>query len=230
MIEYSPEELEKAQSWCPEISYCQDKNSIVGTLRISPCHYKKKSYPKSPGRNPIWEILQGKDNQGRCTTGEYSIEINFDQKDSWYPWYPKVYELSGKIEKLAAELGMQTTDLHLYPQDDACCLGISINPVDSLSEFVLHVVHPYFVWQAYYAQHEKVPPCGEYSHGTKGHTEAISDYEETITSISKFGRNKRCPCERGKNYSDCCWHEDKEKKQNLRKWKQSVRLNKNMMK
>lgn len=207
MIEYSQEEFDKAKTWFPGLDYYPDDNRILGSLAISACYYKEKK-----SKNLItWEIEPCNTDHSECITGKYLIEIDLDQESE----YPKVYEIGEKIERLANELEKRVIDLHLYPQDKRCCLGINFDPGTSLSEFILYDVYPYFVWQAYYYKYRKLPPCGEYSHGITGWKEAREDYKKKIESykdkiVGKIGRNKPCLCGSNKKYKKCCLSQDEE--------------------
>lgn len=206
-MEYSQEEFDKVKTWFPGLDYFPDDNRISGILTISACCYKEKKF-----ENLItWEIRPYSPGQSECITGEYLIEIDLGQDGE----YPKVYEIGEKIERLANELKKRVIDLHSYPQDKRCCLGINFSPRTALSEFILYDVYPYFVWQAYYFKYKKMPPCGEYSHGIQGWREATEDYKEKIQSYrdkiaGKTGRNNPCPCGSNKKYKKCCLSQDEE--------------------
>ena len=80
----------------------------------------------------------------------------------------------GELDDWRRSSANKIIDLHLYPNDGSCCLGIfSKREDETLSEFVINKVFPYFVWQAYYEKFEKIPPCGEYSHDRQGVREFV---------------------------------------------------------
>ena len=186
MIEYSSNDFKETLKWFPDLKYCQNDNKITGHIIIHPCHYVKKE-------NSIdqWEIKPCETNENECVTGEYLIEIDFNNHPLGWP---KVYEIGEKIERLAKKLNKKVQDLHLYPNDKSCCLElIPLKRTASLKDFIIYRVYPYFVWQAYYEKYRKIPPCGEYSHGKKGIEEAIEDSKKYITSLKKIGKNEKCP-------------------------------------
>ena len=207
MIKCSDEEFNKIKKYFPDLDYNSSNQEIFGKLIIPPCRYEKIEKK--------WIIKPCNTNYDDYITGEYLILIKLNESIKC----SKVYEISEKIETLAKELNKPVNDLHLYPQDKNCCLGIFIESITSLSEFIIHRVYPYFVWQAYYAKYKKTPPCGEYSHGKKGYEEAIQDYEKNITSLQKIGRNEKCPCQSGKKYKKCCLEKDEQKKFSLHSFK-----------
>ena len=201
---YSKQEFDSIKARFPGLEYQQKNNLIIGYIYIGPCRYVKEQ----DGRFTV-KSCTVKDNG--CITGEYLIRINLGSATK----EPEVYEISEKIESVAKNLKKSLADLHLFPHNRQCCLGIRIEPTKSLSEFILHDVYPYFVWQAYYSQYQKIPPCGEYSHGNEGIKEAAEDYKKTICCLDKYGRNQSCPCGSGKKYKCCCRIVDEEKKRHL---------------
>ncbi len=189
MIEYTLEEFTEIQKYFPNLYYDEKENCIRGELNFS-ARYQKQSKKKG---EDIWEIIpcsSGSD----CLRDCYEIKILLnDTQSEW----PKVFETGGRIEKLAAEIGKPIIDLHIYPSNNSCCLGIDFNTNITLRKFVLNKVYPYFVWQAYFDKYRKIPPCGEYSHGGKGFAEYRQDLE-------KIGRNDPCICGSGEKYKKCC--------------------------
>ena len=125
---------------------------------------------------------------------EIEIRLNDLRHDK-----PKVFETGGRIIRLARELSKSIIDLHLYPDNGDCCLGLFLpNSNETLSEYVLRKVYPYFVWQAYFSKYRKVPPVGEWPHGALGQ-------QEFLMHIRTIGRHQPCPCGSGKKFKDCCY-------------------------
>lgn len=206
LIEYSQKEFDKVKTWFPRLDYFPRDKTIVGRIDIGPCRYIEKQC----GNLTEWEIEPCNQNALECISGDYLIEVDLKQKNG--NGYPRVFEIGEKIERLANKLGKRVIDLHLYPQDKRCCLGINIART-SLSEFILYDVYPYFVWQAYYYKYRKVPPCGEYSHEITGLKEATEYYKKKNEYykgkiVGKTGRNKPCPCGSNKKYKKCCLSKD----------------------
>jgi len=185
MIQYCDKELKKIQTKFPNLFYDNKTGFVKGELNFSNVAYRLNH------RNN-WVIEQYQANSSERITDCYEIEIRFVGK------IPEVYETAGRIKKLAKERGKEIIDYHQYPQDGRCCLTIpTYNPSETLSNFVLQKVYPYFVWQAYYEKYNQIPPCGEYSHGKKGCIEFRDDIKNT-------GVNDPCPCNSGKKYKHCC--------------------------
>ena len=183
VIEYSPTEMDKIQRHFPGLYY--DKGAIRGEVSFSARY--ELSVIKDKKKWTITSCSSGKD----CIQDVYEIEILLNGQ-------PKVFEVGGRIKKLAKEIGRPVIDLHIYPEDESCCLGIFLrNERETLSDFVIKKVYPYFVWQAYFEKFRKTPPCGEYSHGKQGQQEFWTDIFET-------GRNERCPCGSGRKFKICC--------------------------
>lgn len=174
----------------------------MGELDFVACYQKRQG----KNRKYTWEIISCPLDEN-CIHDYYEIKILLDSsvKNGW----PKVFETGGRIEKLASQTGQKVIDLHLYPNDKSCCLGICVNPNITLTAFIYNIVYPYFVWQAYYHKYKKVPPCGQYSHGRKG-------IEECLQQLETIGRNDKCICNSGKKYKYCCIHNETAIKSRLR--------------
>jgi hypothetical protein len=186
MILYNKQDFSILTKEFPDLYYDKNNKTVKGELSFN-AHYKNTG---NKG-NDRWKIFPCTSKKN-CLEGCYEIEINLNANA------PKVYEPNGKIKKLAKKLGKSVNDLHLYNGDNQCCLGLGINNNSSLSRFVVDWVYPYFVWQAYFKKHNKVPPCGEYPHNRKS---AQKEYEYDMKSL---GVNDSCPCKSGKKYKKCC--------------------------
>ena len=189
-IQYSPAEMEKIQCRFPGLYY--DKGAVRGEISFG------ARYELSGRRKKREWIITNCSSGKNCVQDVYEIEILLNGQ-------PKVFEVGGRIKKLAEELGRPIFDLHLFP-DESCCLGIFlINEGEPLSDFVINKVYPYFVWQAYFEKFGKIPPCGQYSHGEQGRRE----FQKHVFDI---GRNDRCPCGSGLKFKICCHSKIKGKK------------------
>lgn len=207
----SPKEFAKIREWFPELKYYSQDKTIIGRMNIGPCRYVKK-------QNGIeWDIQPCNQSDPECILGSYLIKIDLKEID--ISGNPKVYEIEGKIEQLAKELNKDIINLHVYPIDKSCCLGIFLR-VKTFSEFIRDNVYPYFVWQSYYSIYKALPPCGEYSHGIEGIKEAIADRMERFEYIDsqiagQVGRNEKCLCGSNKKYKKCCLDKDEEHKKEI---------------
>ncbi len=179
--------MREINRYFPNLHYSEDV--VKGEIDFS-AKYK----PSVSKHNKYWVIVPCLPEHGGIQD-VYQIEIRLNElRDD----KPKVFETGGRIKRLAEELKLQTIDLHLNPGDEDCCLGIFLpNLNETLSEFVLNKVYPFFVWQAYYSKFRKIPPVGAWSHGVKGH-------QEFFKHVHKIGRNQPCPCGSGKKFKTCC--------------------------
>ena len=196
MVPYSTTEFQKVQKHFPDLYYESENNCITGKLKFE-SRYQEKL--RKNGKNS-W-VIKPCSSDNDCLNGCYEISISFGENRAGLP---KVFETGGRIEKLAKEMGKPIIDLHVYPSDNSCCLGIGIPPSLTLYDFIVRRVYPYFVWQAYFDKYRKVPPCGEYSHGESGIIEYLQDEYEYLRDIKKIGRNDPCFCRSGKKYKKCC--------------------------
>ena len=186
MIEYSPEEMRKINFKFPNLYY--DDGKIKGEIDFKAKYVLAR---KKKGQTEKWMICDCEDGE-ECIIDAYDIAIHLDTS------YPRVFETAQRIRNLANERKLGLADVHLFPKDGSCCLGLFLeNPNETLSSFVVHKVYPYFVWQAYFEKYNKIPPCGEYSHGETGRRE----FEIDLMSVS---RNQPCPCGSGKKLKHCC--------------------------
>ncbi len=182
-IEYSAAEMGKIQRCFPHLRY--DTGAVKGKIGFS-VRYERSGREKKEE----WEIVPCSSGDD-CIQDVYEIEIHLNGQI-------KVFEVGGRIVKLAKQLDKPIIDLHLYPNDMSCCLGLFWpNTKETLSEFVINKVYPYFVWQAYFEKFGKIPPCGEYPHGKQGK-------QEFQRHVLNTGRNDRCPCGSGKKAKNCC--------------------------
>lgn len=183
MIEYSVSEMDKINLCFPNLYY--ERGAIRGEIDFS------AEYRLSKRKKKEWKIESCSSGNG-CIQDVYEIAIDLNHRP------PKVFEVGGRIAKLARNLGKPIIDLHIYPEDESCCLGIFLpNERETLSDFVLKKVYPYFVWQAYFEKFGKIPPCGEFPHGDEGMKEFQKQVRDT-------GRNDPCPCGSGIKFKRCC--------------------------
>ena len=187
MIRYNTSEMEEINCHFLNLFYSEDvvKGEIDFSVKYKPSISKNIKY---------WNIVPCSSEHG-CIQDVYDIEIRLkDLRDG----KPKVFEIGGRIKRLAEKLNLPIVDLHLYPGDEDCCLGRFLpNSNESLSKFIINKVYPYFVWQAYYSKYRKIPPVGEWSHGAQGR-------QEFDRHIRKIGKNQPCPCGSGENFKNCC--------------------------
>lgn len=185
MILYDYKDFYLLKDDFPNLYYDEKSNAVKGELDFS-AHYRNVG-KKNKDRWKIFPCLDTDD----CLQGCYEVDIKLGDN------LPVVYETSQKIKKIAEKLGKSYNDLHLYDNDYKCCLGLAKNNNIKLSTFIVNWVYPYFVWQAYYAKYNKVPPCGEYSHNFE------VAKQEFFQNLRKLGVNDYCFCGSGKKYKYC---------------------------
>lgn len=172
----------------PNILYDENEEAIVGVIHLDNAYYYKKC-------EDIWYIRAGSFNAHRTVSDCYEIKVELDNTR------PIVREMAGRIEKLAKMRNKTSAGMHLYP-DGSCCLGIfppyNMETLsETLSDFLIEKVYPYFVWQAYYEKYNEIPPCGELSHGMHGYLEIQKELEE-------LGINDFCFCGKLRKLIECC--------------------------
>lgn len=183
-IKYSPTEFDKVQECFPHLKYNKRSNCIEGTL-VFDAHYIKRNCSQ-------WKIEQCQPDDD-CIHGSYEIKITFGDNQ-----HPQVFETGDKIKNLAKERNKSLADLHLYLENESCCLGMYSSPDLTLTQFVLHRVYPYFVWQGYFEKYNQIPPCGEYPH------DLDKAKKERLIDIKELKVNDICHCGSGKKYKKCC--------------------------
>ena len=187
LIKYSTSEMNEINRHFPNLYFSE--GVVQGEIDFS------VKYKLSGSKHNRYWVIEPCSPEYGGIQDVYEIEIRlYEPRND----KPKVFETGGRIKRLAEELNLQTIDLHLYPDDEDCCLGRFLPNLDeTLSEFVLNKVYPYFVWQAYYSKYRKIPPVGEWSHDARG-------LQEFDTHTCKIGRNQPCPCGSGKKFKNCC--------------------------
>ena len=137
----------------------------------------------------------------------FEIEIRLDSDSIDGNGWPKVYEVGSRHEHIASKCNVPIIDLHFFPKDRACCLGINCarDVRFRVDTFVTNLVIPFFFRLSYTEKYgidaAKRDLWGEYSHGGEGMREYKKEIQEI--SIRAAGRNKPCPCGSGRKYKKC---------------------------
>ncbi|MCE7057649.1 hypothetical protein LZF95_23405 [Algoriphagus sp. AGSA1] len=113
------------------------------------------------------------------------FEIEIHHVDSYPLQFPKVYEVGGKIPKIA--------DWHIYVDTKSCCVAIA--PEESIAckkgitlvQFIDEFVLPFFFNQAF-RRVEGYYKNGEYSHGIQGIFEFYDETFKTHGNVSALIR------------------------------------------
>ena len=148
----------------------------------------------------------------------FEIEICLDDLD-WNGW-PKVFEVGGKYRRIAEKCEVPIIDLHIYPHNRACCLGLKYRDNQQLciEDFLHELVIPFFYRLSYTDKFDidraRKDLWGEYLHGDIGQIEHFLE----IMDIARRnpGRNDLCPCGSGRKYKRCHLGEVEALKNSLR--------------
>ena len=180
----------------PNLYHDADSHKILGELDFCAV------YDQESGKVTIANLTEEIDFLIRDV---FEVEICLDDLD-WNEW-PKVFEVGGKYLRIAKKCEIPIIDLHIYPHNRACCLGIKYrdNTQLCIEDFLHELVIPFFYRLSYTDKfgidRARNDLWGEYSHGDKGQIEHFLE----ITDIARHnpGRNDRCPCGSGKKYKKC---------------------------
>ena len=180
----------------PNLYYEANSQKILGELDFCAV------YDNASGKITIADSIEETDFLIRDVF-EVEICLNALDMNGW----PKVYEINGKHRRIAEKCKIPIIDLHIYPDDSACCLGIKYRDSKQLciKEFLHELVIPFFYRLSYTDKfgidRARKDLWGEYSHGDKGE---IEHFLEVIgVALHNPGRNDPCPCGRGRKYKKC---------------------------
>ncbi|MDE0088143.1 MAG: SEC-C metal-binding domain-containing protein [Candidatus Poribacteria bacterium] len=195
-MKITDDEIKWLESYFPTLQYEPSSSKIIGELHFC------AAYDNRVGKLVIGEHARGID---RFIKDIFEIEIRLDSPDA--NGWPKVFEIGGRHHRISKKYNVPIIDLHFYPEDDSCCLGIKYGGNRNLciKEFLPEQVIPFFYQLAYTAKFGIVANrkdlWGEYSHGKKG----LVEYEAEMLNLAKLhpSRNDLCPCGSGKKYKKC---------------------------
>lgn len=180
----------------PNLYYEANSQKILGELDFCAV------YDQGSGKVTIANLAEETD---FLIQDVFEVEIYLDKLDM--NGWSKVYEVGGRYRRIAEKCEVPIIDLHIYPNDGACCLGIKYadNKHLQIREFLHELVIPFFYRLSYTnkfgidrAQRDL---WGEYSHGDRGEIEHFLE----IMDIAQhnLGRNDLCPCRSGRKYKKC---------------------------
>lgn len=192
----------------PDLLHDPIANNITGKMNFCAA-YNKETRRLHIGDNDVLQQM----GEFLCDSFLLCIDLSSIGEYGW----PKVYEVGGRCEKIAASQNVKFIDLHLF-SDGSCCLGLRISPERSLTIelFICELVIPFLYRLAYVERHGLLAArnelWGEYAHGKDG----IRQHESEILNIAARdpGRNELCPCGSGRKFKRC--HLDEVKA--LKKW------------
>ncbi len=185
----------------PGLSYANEAQQIEGELSFC------AAFDRDSGK---LEISNDGHAKGLFTyiCDKFQVEIRLNPALSTQNRWPLVFEVGGRKEEISKKSGSELIDLHFYPSDQRCCLGIKFTRDNNLTirRFLHDLVIPFFYRLSYVdkfgLEAARRDLWGEYPHGEDG----ISDYWKEIYShsISNKSETSACPCGSEKTYRDCC--------------------------
>ena len=124
----------------PNLYYEANSQKILGELDFCAV------YDNESGRMIIADLPE---ETGFLIRDVFEVEIRLDDID--VNGWPKVYEVGRKYRQIAKKCKVPIIDLHIYPKDGACCLGIKYrdNKQLGIKEFLHELVIPFFYRLSY---------------------------------------------------------------------------------
>lgn len=185
----------------PGLSYISEAQQIEGELSFC------ATYDKGSGKLEIGSGSHTKD-LPTYICDAFKVEIRLNPALVAGNGWPLVFEVGGRKEEISKRNGSELIDLHFYPNDQRCCLGIKFTSENNLTirRFLYGLVVPFFYRLSYVDKFgldaARRDLWGEYPHGENG----ISDYWKEIYKYSNSDNSETsaCPCGSEKAYRDCC--------------------------
>jgi hypothetical protein len=180
----------------PNLYYDANSHKILGELDFCAV------YDQESGKVTIANLAEQTD---FLIQDVFEIEIYLDDLDM--NGWTKVFEVGGKYRRIAEKCEVPIIDLHIYPHNRACCLGLKYRDNQRLciEDFLHELVIPFFYRLSYTDKfgidRARKDLWGEYSHGDRGE---IEHYLEIMNIVRHNpSRNDPCPCGSGKKYKKC---------------------------
>ena len=203
----SANDIDWLRSCFPSLVYELEAQKIAGELSFCAC------YEKITGKVKIesFERDEAIRNSDSFLCDVFEVEILLDAESVGSNGWPKVYEVGGRCKLIAEKCNVGLNDLHFYPEDGACCLGIRRSQERNLTikRFIYERVVPFFYRLSYTDRFgidaARKELWGEYSHGDEG----FREHEKEMLNLARrnLGRNSPCPCGSGVKYKKCCLDE-----------------------
>lgn len=214
-------DIERLGHYYPSLKFCVEQREVVGDICFA------AQYDSATGQIGVWpgglaEPIDGP----RMIRDAYRVRILYAKQLGYAVGWPVVYETGGRVERILFSQGIDTSDLHVYP-DKAFCLGLNVadDPHLSITDFVTRLVVPFLYRLSYVERHGLLAArqdlWQEYSHGIAGRREYVKEVQGV--AWQGVGRNALCPCGSGRKYKRCCWDRVRELERR-RRVVQSVRL------
>ena len=124
----------------PNLYYDAGSHKILGELDFCAVYHQES------GKVKIGNITEETD---FLIQDVFEVEICLNDLD-WNGW-PKVFEVGGKYRRIAEKCKVPIIDLHIYPQNRACCLGLKYRDSQQLciEDFLYELVIPFFYRLSY---------------------------------------------------------------------------------
>ena len=180
----------------PNLYYEANSQKILGELDFCAV------YDQESGKMTIADFAEETDFLIRDV---FEVEICLSDLD--VNGWPKVYEVGGRYRRIAEKCEVPIIDLHIYPHNRACCLGLKYRDNQQLyiEDFLHEWVIPFFYRLSYTDKfgidRARKDLWGEYLHGDIGQIEHFLE----IMDIARRnpGRNDLCPCGSDRKYKRC---------------------------
>ena len=189
-------DVEWLKSNFPNLYYEASSQKILGELDFCAV------YDQESGKVTISNLTEATD---FLIQDVFEIDIYLDDLDM--NGWPKVFEVGGKYHRIAEKCEVPIIDLHIYPHNRACCLGLKYRDSQRLciKDFLDELVIPFFYRLSYTDKfgidRARKDLWGEYSHGPKGQIEHFLEIMDIVRRDP--GRNAPCPCGSDKKYKRC---------------------------
>ena len=195
-MKITDKDIEWLELYFPNLQHESDSQKIAGELDFC------AAYDNESGEVIVDNSARQEDRFIRDVF-EIEIYLRVYDRNGW----PKVYEVGERHRQIARKWNIKIIDLHVYPNDGMCCLGIKRgdNRSFSIKNFLGELVIPFFYRLSYTEKFGLAASqndlWGEYSHGEEGLTEYLT--EIAIFAKQNPSRNDLCPCGSGKKYKRC---------------------------
>ncbi|MDE0068779.1 MAG: hypothetical protein OXO48_03635 [Caldilineaceae bacterium] len=183
------------------LSYKSEEQQIEGELSFC------AAYEKDSGKLEM-SIGSQTNNLPTHICDAFKVEIHLNPALVARNGWPLVFEVGGRKEEISRRKDLALIDLHFYPKNQQCCLGIKFTSENNhtICRFLYGLVIPFFYRLSYVdkfgLEAARRDLWGEYPHGEEG----ISDYLKEIYgySIGDYSETSGCPCGSENTYRDCC--------------------------
>lgn len=197
-ITLNSDQIQQLRDCFPMLKHEPGWNKIIGEINF--CAY----YDSKTEKLEIGDLEEARTHPlFICDKYKLEICLNLVDVNGW----PTVYETGGRHHNIASRYSISKVDLHFYPKDDTCCLGIrrsGRNRRFDIMQFITELIIPFFYRLSYVDKFgidaARADLWGEYSH-----REGMQEYRQEMLKLAGHNpqRNSICPCGSGKKYKYC---------------------------